>query len=352
MPSPHKLEWADNIRFFATFGVIILHCAAPGLYFYGKVSLSHWLLLDLMDSAMRCCVPLFVMLTGALLLRQDKALLPYLKNRFLRVVVPFLFWALIYCLIFMKDKLLYGEIREIPKLLGEIINSIIYHDGVLGQHAYHLWYIYMILGLYLVIPILRGWIKNTQEKEIVYFLILWGISTVVLNPLLEDYNPGIELTFFGSFTGYLVLGYYLSIKSFEKNRFILKGLGIFTILLIGFTTYATYFLSNRDGELNQDFYEYLSPNILLLSAAIFILLKKIEIKNNYFKRLSSLTNKYSFGVYLVHVLILAGLDAVGLNWKFIHPLIGIPLTTIACFSFSSILIYLVAKIPYGQHING
>jgi surface polysaccharide O-acyltransferase-like enzyme len=85
---------------------------------------------------------------------------------------------------------------------------------------------------------------------------------------------------------------------------------------------------------------------------MFLLLKKIEIQNEKFKKLSRLTNNYSFGIYLVHVLILTGLDRVGINWTFIHPLIGMPLTTIACFTLSIILVYFVAKIPYGQHVRG
>nr|HRZ98412.1 acyltransferase family protein [Paludibacter sp.] len=76
-----RFEWADNLRFFATISVIILHVASTALYFFNKIPLSHWLIADLTDSAMRFCVPLFLMISGGLLLRENHKPIEFFKKR-------------------------------------------------------------------------------------------------------------------------------------------------------------------------------------------------------------------------------------------------------------------------------
>lgn len=352
MQTTQKFLWANNIRFFATLGVIILHVSSTGLYLFGKVSLFYWGIANTFDSVMRCCVPLFVMLSGALLLRQDKELIPYLKNRFIRVVVPFLFWAVIYSLAFIAIQLIRGQLVILQINPITLLTDIIYYDGLFKQHAYHLWYIYMILGLFLVVPILRKWIKNASEKEIIYFLILWGITILLNTESLNRFMPNIDLTFFSGYLGYFVLGYYLSIKSFEEKPLIKKTLGFSIFCLVAVTALGTYFLTARKGSLDQEFYGYLSPNVILLSVAVFLYFKTLQIQQPRLNKWIEIVNQYSFGIYLVHVAILYGLENIGVDWVFIHPFIGIPLTTSICLLFSVAIIYLLHKIPGGKHISG
>src|SRR6185312_7928812 len=90
---PENIPWINNIRVIALYAVIILHSTAPLMMQYGKVPLSDWLMADILNALVRFAVPVFVMVTGALLLNREYELGDFLKRRLARVVWPFLFGA-------------------------------------------------------------------------------------------------------------------------------------------------------------------------------------------------------------------------------------------------------------------
>src|ERR1700749_2914497 len=93
---PQNINWISNLRLLALYAVIILHCSSPLLAGYGKVPASDWWVGDFFNAITRFAVPVFVMITGALLLNRDYEIGDFLKKRLTRVVVPFLFWSLVY----------------------------------------------------------------------------------------------------------------------------------------------------------------------------------------------------------------------------------------------------------------
>lgn len=347
-----KLLWADNIRFFATIGVIILHTSSSGLYLFATIPTIQWGILDVVDSAMRCCVPLFVMLSGALLLRQDKQLVPYLKNRFWRIIVPFLFWALVYCVVYIASIWTKIDGEKAVATFVEILKDVFFYKGLFRMQAFHFWYVYMIIGLFLVVPILRRWIKYATKKEMRYFLLLWAISLILLPMADASFKPTIDITFFSGYIGYFIVGYYLSETDFDSKLLNTKSLTVIILLLVMLTAGGTYYLTSMEGSLNQEFFKYLSPNIVLLSIAVFLCLKQLRIKNNRLLGWMVILNKYSFGIYLVHIIVLRILNNIGINWSFIHPLIGIPLTAGIAFISSFTIIFILNKLPLGKHISG
>ena len=90
--------WLDNLRMKATFMVVLLHVAAPGLYQFNKIPDSWWFICNVFDALVRACVPIFVMISGALILNKDYDLKDFLQKRLLRVVIPFIAWTFIYML--------------------------------------------------------------------------------------------------------------------------------------------------------------------------------------------------------------------------------------------------------------
>ena len=136
-----KSIWLDTVRVFATFAVILLHVSAPILYKYGEVPNTIWNIGNFYDSIVRSSVPLFFMISGALLLRIDYSLFDFLKKRFVRIIPPFIFWSLVYIIV---DTFILGDqaysIFEIFKLIA--VNLII-------GSKFHLWFIYTLLGIYL-----------------------------------------------------------------------------------------------------------------------------------------------------------------------------------------------------------
>jgi surface polysaccharide O-acyltransferase-like enzyme len=217
---------------------------------------------------------------------------------------------------------------------------------------FHFWYIYMIIGLYLFIPIISKWIRNCNEKDLLYFLIIWLLGLFLSHPLLVKYKINIDLTSFSGYIGYLILGYYLSIKSFSDKRKVL----VYSVLLIllGYflTIFPTYLWVHSKGKMNELFYDHLSPQVLMVSIGLFLFIKNIQITHRIIIKINDFISKYSFGIYFVHVLVLLFLYSIGIDWKLINPIIGVPLTTVICLFISGGIIYTINKLPYGKYISG
>ena len=342
----HKEIWANIIRSLATLFIIILHVVAPLTYLYGD---KNWIFGIIISSIVRSCVPLFVMLSGALLLKKEYPISIFFKKRFTRVILPFLFWIVPYLL------LDYSKISNLKTLNSEttitwILNYIFLENSHLSS-AYHLWYIYMIISLYLFVPIISKWLKKANNKEIEYFLLLWLVS-LFIEPIVLKYNLYFNLHYFSGYLGYFVLGYYLydriNFKESNTNYCYL----VFTLGL-AITIITTIYSSIFDNKFNENFFAYLTPNVALMALGLFRLIQqKTIIKTSITKKLIDFISKYSYGIFLSHVLFLYLLNKIGINCNFLNPICGIPLTTLLCLFLSSTSIYILSKIPFLKKFTG
>jgi surface polysaccharide O-acyltransferase-like enzyme len=144
------------------------------------------------------------------------------------------------------------------------------------------------------------------------------------------------------------VGYYLNKTSlnFDKKKVIYVLLVLTGILI---TIFGTYITTKYNGSFYVGFYNYLSPNVILVSVGIFLLFKDfIRFNSKYILFFS----KYSYGTFLIHVLLLTILGKKGLNYAFINPIIGIPITSVICFVVSTLIIWGVNKLPLGKYISG
>jgi surface polysaccharide O-acyltransferase-like enzyme len=346
MESANKTLWYDNLRVIATIAVIGIHVSSDYAPNSGTIPIYDFWVGNIFDSISRFAVPVFVMLSGALLLSKEYSIDVFLKKRLVRLLLPFLFWSLIYI-----AHTFFVENTELLKMgVGEISRNIFVQmrDG----SSLHMWYIYMIIGLYLFVPIIGKWIRASTEKEIIYFLGIWLGVMILDQPLISKIKPDIDFSCFSGYLGYLVLGYYLKIKSFgSKKRQNIIGLSLIGTGLCT-TIIGTFLVQYYTKEYVSTFYEPLSPNILLYASGLFILFKN---KDTQFKPLTSIRNffsQYSYGIYLVHVLILRQLDDFNIRWDFINPAIGIPLTVFLCLTISGGVIFLINKLPLGKYISG
>jgi surface polysaccharide O-acyltransferase-like enzyme len=344
----NKFQWAEDIRFLATIGVIVLHVSAPGLY--GNISTPEWMGLNVIDSVVRCCVPLFVMLSGALLLQKDRPLWTFYQNRLTRIVIPFLFWALTYCLVSFCKSFLHTGWDNAKQLAIDMLKDIFIYDGIFKHKAYHLWYVYMIMGLFIITPILRYWIKKVSKTGLTISLVIWYGLFYTYYYLGETFFPFFKLPIFVEYIGYYLLGYLIGNMSFEK----LNTKIIFFCLFCfgGITAFGTYFLSSQCGHLDQTFYGYLSPNVVIFSITVFIGIKKTYITNTKLNDTIRFVTKFSFGIFLIHPLILQSLKEIGISSMLIHPLVGIPVTVSLCFFISLSFIFMLHKIPGGKYLAG
>jgi surface polysaccharide O-acyltransferase-like enzyme len=344
--SAAKTLWYDNLRVIATIGVIGIHVSSDYQPTSGTISEYSFWIGNIFDSLSRFSVPVFVMLSGALLLAKEYPIGVFLKKRLMRLVIPFLFWSCIYIAKSLWDMHDEGALLTPYTIAREIF--VQFRDG----SSLHFWYIYMIVGVYLFIPIIGKWVRNSTEKEQLYFLGIWAFTIIFGQPILEKLKPDIELSYFSGFLGYLVLGYYLNNKTIksrkQQNRLALSFL--FAGLLS--TIVGTYLILQFKHEYASTFYECLSPNILLYSMGMFLLLKDKDIRFKPLVQVRNFICRYSYGIFLVHVLIFFQLGDYGINWQLINPIFGIPVTIVVCLIISSAIIFVVNKLPYGKYISG
>lgn len=342
----NDLFWIDTLRVFATFSVILLHVAANVSTQYGNNSEFDWWVGNIYDSSVRFCVPIFLMISGALMLSKTyDSIGLYLKKRVSRILYPFLFWSLIYVMWRILFRVYEGDSLQSIRIVKYIFIQL--KSGA----AFHLWYIYMLIGLYLLFPIIGKWINNCKENEIKYFLLIWAITVIAQMPVISKIFPDITLQYFAGYVGFPVLGYYLITKSYNDKIKMTSSFLIIAGILI--TMIGTYVITKHNGTFYSYFYSYLSPNVIISSIGIFLLFKSVNL--SLCKKYSSVIfffSKYSYGIYLVHVQVLWGLSEIGISHSFINPIIGIPVTSILCFLISSMIIYCINKLPYGKYISG
>lgn len=347
MITPNKpyTEWINNLRIIALFAVIVLHTSAVLLAEYGKVSVGDWLTADIYNAIVRFAVPVFVMITGALLLHREYELGDFFKKRLSRVVTPFLFWSLVYIgYSWYNDEITFGA--DVWANTKQVFHLLKYGS------SYHLWYVYMLIGLYFVIPVVGKFVRNTSPKEIRYFLLIWIIVMLLAQPWLVRYNPQVDLHYFAGYIGYLVLGHYLAFREFKLPN--IRGwmilVFVLTVIVIAVGTWLLYKSNSTVGTL---FYEPLSPTIVLLSASVFLAARFTAIKMSpAIIRVRNFVSDYNYGIYLGHALVLYLLDRFDISYKLCAPIISIPITALLCFALTLGLVWVISKLPFGKWISG
>jgi len=344
---PQNIDWISNLKLIALYAVIILHCSAPLLMGYGKVPAADWWTADFLNAITRFAVPAFVMITGALLLHKEYEIGSFLKKRMGRVVVPFLFWSLVYIWYsWYNEDIAFGsniwtDTRQVLHLL-------------LHGACYHLWYVYMLIGLYFVIPVIGKFVRNASEQEIQYFLIVWFGVMLITQPYLVRYNPAVDMHYFTGYIGYLVLGHYLATKNFN-----IKNLRLWAVLLailgVAIIVLGTRWIIDYPQWPGTMFYEPVNPAVLMLSGGIFIAAKLTVPKvSATVVRIRDFAGKYNYGIYLGHALVLFFLDDLfGISYKLCTPIVSIPLTALLCFLITLLMVWAVNKLPFfGKWISG
>lgn len=344
--SKSAYQGIDDLRALATVAVIVLHVSAGLVEQFGKVSYDQWISGFLFNTISRFAVPIFVMISGALLLSKDYPLTVFLQKRVVRIIVPFLFYAVIYITYYWIIRLIFGNQNSLTQTTDWAITLI--RKGI----VYHFWFVYMILSLYLFAPILGKWIRNSSEKEIFYFLLLWMFSNLMTFPFFKNVHFKVELSHFAGYIGYFVLGYYLSNREISATyRIRMVGILLFTlglVITILPTLYQSYLLHDPSAILVSYFY----PNLIMMAVGIYLYFRYSVFRLTYIERYKVIVCKHSYGIFLIHILVLKWLSMVGIHWNFTHPLIAIPTTAIVCLALSSLFVFGVSKLPFGKYLAG
>jgi surface polysaccharide O-acyltransferase-like enzyme len=336
-----RLVYFDWLRVWATIAVVTIHVSAEIVWEnLFSAPQSYWLSGNFYESLTRASVPIFVMISGALLLRGNTPVTykSFLLKRVSKIFIPLFFWSFIY---YTYD--LYRGYHEGFSLVQFM--KLFFTNGI----SVHFWFMYMILGLYLTTPIIKIFIQKASKKDIEYFLILWLYASVIVKYMKYHFGFSINLELYHvtNYVGYFVLGYYLTTFDLKRNwRIVGYAAGAIGLAL---TFLLTYFdTRNSNGALQAFWYEYHSPNVLLSAIGIFILAKytfssKVVKLPLFFDAI----NNVSFGIYLVHILVLD----VFANEIFnkieghLHPFLSVPMSVLISVFISGVLTFILSKIP-------
>ena len=334
-----RLMYMDWLRVLATIAVVTIHVSAGYVAVLDANNVSRWMAGNLFESISRASVPIFVMISGALLLKgtKDISVGEFLQKRASKVIIPFVAWSAIFYA--------YGAYAGyFPVSLKQGIKHFL-TDTIGG----HLWFLYMIVGIYLITPLLKIFVKNAKKREIEYFLILWLYASVVVN-LAKYYYPinfNIELFYVTNYVGYFLLGYYLSNFDISKKWRNISYIGGF----VGFisTFFITYYYTVKaNGQLEQFWYGYFAPGVVLMAIGLFVFFKyAFQKSERELPLLFRFINQASLGIYILHFFLLNNLLYMvfpKVNER-VHAILAIPINVTITIVLSLIITLVLQRIP-------
>ncbi|MDF7639846.1 acyltransferase family protein [Lactobacillus sp. ESL0791] len=358
-----RIYYLDFLRIIATFAIIIIHVSSQRPYYSQPVHSFTWQSLNFWSSIMRWGVPIFVMISGVLFLDPKRPISTkklFTKNIW-RIVCATIFWHFFYaCYTFLFENHSYATLIRL-----------------LIKGYSHLWFLHMIIGLYLLVPLLRKITENTKLTQ--YFLLLAAIFAVILPTFFSIYksllrfhtfSPAARViinslsTLFSSmyvkfvlgFTGYFVAGYYFSQAKLSKNW--IRCIYIMGILGLFITFFGTNSLSLHFNARVLPLYDYMSINVAATAIAIFVFIKNCGQKSNahfHNKRnetwLTALSN-LTFGIYLVHFLFIRILTkSLHVGTLNSNAPLAVPVITVVVFLASLIVSLIIKKVSWlNSHI--
>ena len=331
----------DIARIIAVLAVVMIHCCATFITDY-KPHTSEFIFGNLFESVARLGVPFFLMISGALFLDENKeiTLKGILSKNVKNLAMITIGWAFIYAVIYYAAVPAFtGKGISVKKLLISII------DG-----HYHMWYLYMIIGLYVVTPFLKKFVCKENKGMVLFFIIVSFVVQFLLSMLdkicIQHFNIDyigarirkFHLDFFGGYITYFLVGWYIVHIGIKQKhlKYILYLLGMLSLATI--IIYAQYTGDYKNA------YENIGAPVFLYSVSTFVAINgiKLNFKEKTAERIAKLS-KLTFGVYIIHVLILTVFCKV-LPYRQ-HSVLYIVLcfVTVACSSF--LCSYIISKIP-------
>ena len=352
----NRVVWLDVVRFVAMFTVVCCHCADPFNFYSGEPSaeleqIKFWG--AAYGAFLRPCVPLFVMITGALLLPVRGETSVFYKKRISRVFWPFLLWSVLYNLFpwitgllgFKPEVILdffpYSGEEATRQALSVSLKNIAEIPLNFSLLDVHMWYIYLLIGLYLYMPFFSAWVERASNKTKQVFLFIWIVSLFI--PYIREYvanwlfdrsgyvfgtdtwNEFSMLYYFAGFNGYLLLGHYVKenkdgniLKIFwpfssngesdrhNSNWSVWKTFLICAVMFavgyyVTYTGFSTTAANPNATETEMELYfTFCSPNVLLMTLAAFLLMKKVVVNTPVVVKALANMTKCGFGIYMVH----------------------------------------------------
>lgn len=391
LKTENRVVWVDWMRVAACFMVVVVHATEP-FYLGGEGSQilteadAYWS--SLFDSLVRACVPLFIVASSYLQFPLHYSSGEFLRRRAVRVVVPFLLWSAVYAFA-------WGNPAE---NFQNLLLNFNYSAG-------HLWFVYMLIGVYLLMPLLSPWAERVSKRELQVYLGIWAFTTII--PLVRDVVvggfEGMEITYgvsglprpaltplwgeaswntygtfyyISGFVGYLLMGLYF--RRFVGELSWKKTLAIAVpSYLAGFVVVFGGFM-RRVFEMAQGEFPVTglvekavwwettwcndTVGVALMTVAWILVFKKIKCEGKFYNNILLPVSRASYGIYLLHLLLLVpisgavrellGLGNEGVLGVWTSP-VEIVVTALLGFAASAVVAVALQRVPkIGKYIAG
>lgn len=348
--------WLHAMRVTAIFMVVILH--ASGLILVESEFASYdWWVGNIYNAFTRMAVPIFFMISGYLLLTKEETATTFYRKRFGKVLLPFLIWTIFYSVWFH----LY---RDGSDYASYDWSSFDRH--LLQPAYYHMWFLYVLSMFYLLMPLLKRLVNINKTSQLLWVVGIWfvgcylvPIAYIAIAPSLlsetlrADISAALFIpSFYFLLIGYLYLGCYLGRLNVSKKQCVWAlSVAAATYLVTIFGTFSI--TENNSGKLDEYFY-YLSPTIVIYSSAWFVAMKYLFSKTcsdfliKHTKLITTLST-VSFGIYLVHPVIMdflnAGYLGVQLNSTSFEPILATAAYSLVTFISCALIVFYGHKVP-------
>lgn len=326
-----RIFYLDFIRVFALFCIVWCHS--------NVIEYDSYLLEKVKWFLGKCGVPLFFTISGYLAFPLNKPIKQFCSQKIKRVLIPFMSWLFIY--------IVWAYFYGVPIFLnGDILN----------EGSAHLWFIYVIIGLYIMVPVLDPFLRGVSRAVLRAYLIIWGITSLFpvllyrLGVSYSEHNCMYSLYYLYGFIGYFLLGNYFK-RYGEQTRLLRLSI---SCLFLGLTTILIgvyFFIFNCPTVVVSD---YKGLPMLLYSIAMFGILKRIApyFHNSKLKNGIIALSLNSFGIYLCHMLVVFHVYPLIPVFEWMPDLLTTFIFVVINIAVSMLFVYPLNRLRYFHFLLG
>jgi surface polysaccharide O-acyltransferase-like enzyme len=328
-----RVQFFDLLRCVAAVAVIAIHVLAPYRHELGQIPFDQWATAVSVNSVTRWAVPVFILITGALMLSDTRPfdLKYYVRRRLGKVLLPFIVWSLFYA--FLGGWSLDGfNGQQTQSLLDNSLSHATY---------YHLGFFYYFIPLYFVIPFFQFVIRHYGESSLYAFVAIWLTTTLL-------YLSGIDGLWSNElwlYSGYLPLGYllYQRVPLSKAYVMIFTLLGAAALFTTGFMV-ITNSIAAEQYTVGR-WLSYKTLNVVMAASMVFMLCRYFgEGLSAQANKVIGFISSHSLGIYILHPIFLWPMKEFA--WYQGHPLWVIPLWVVMSGAGALALSWLLAKSAY------
>ena len=345
-----RVVYFDYLRVFAIIAVIILHVSAQE--WTGLEGRDYeWQVFNVFNCITRWGVSVFLMISGSIFLKRDIDIKTIYKKYIPRMVVSYFVWSAVYAA-FAPRCILVSDFKNTFDIRTFITTMF--------EGAVHLWFIPMIIGIYMCLPLIK---QLVASKKVMHYYLLLGFVFAHLVPqivyLAKDFTTGylqevilsvntlisdMNIKIVVGFVYIFILGYYLNETEFTKKQrtliCILGAVGFISTVILNAVAGWT------SNAISKNYLYTFTVNVLFESIGVFVWFRYREFNSEKLNKIFSKLSQYSFGAYLVHILIMSAFRLYGFSSTSFNPIFCVPALSAVTILLSFAVSYILNKIPF------